>query len=130
MNRFALPSFLQSRVLSTIFGVSESATNCAIHSRHYATFPGNKNMNCTVRGFLDIEEVHRGNPNSGTSFSTCFEQVFWSNQESALKITRFLLHRKLGAPCLPPTFHLCKKFMANISYFNTAGTLSRRRFGG
>jgi hypothetical protein len=60
MNRFALPSFLQSRVLSTVFGVSESATNCAIYVRHYATFPGNKNMNCTLRGFLDIEEVRSG----------------------------------------------------------------------
>jgi len=104
MNRFALPSFLQSRVLSTIFGVSESATNCAIHVRHYATFPGNKNMNCTLRGFLDIEEVHRGNPNSGTSFSTCFEQVFWSNHESALKITTVPFAQKIGCTMSPTHF--------------------------
>lgn len=104
MNRFALPSFLQSRVLSTIFGVSESATNCATHVRHYATFPGNKNMNCTLRGFLDIEEVHCGNPNSGTSFSTYFEQVFWSNKESALKITRVPFAQKIGCTMSPTHF--------------------------
>ncbi len=130
MNRFALPSFLQSRVLSTVFGVQKVQQIVQYMFDIMQHFQVTKNMNCTLRGFLDIEEVHCGNLNSGTSFSTCFEQVFWSNQESALKITRVPFAQKIGCTMSAPTFHLCKKFMANISYFNTAGTLSRRRFGG
>jgi hypothetical protein len=96
MNRFALPSFLQSRVLSTIFGVSEVQQIVQYMFDIMQHFQVTKNMNCTLRGFLDIEEVHRGNLYSGTSFSTCFEQVFWSNQESALKITRVPFAQKIG----------------------------------